>query len=141
MPTIVLVSHSSQFVYLCTNKRRLISSSRFVPFRSVPLGVPFISFRRVSLFHLSFDLFMIPELIFFFQEQRVPLQINLLQPLLRVHGEEISGDGRFVTSYFLMATPLMHGWQSPRHFPVHLLTRASRFESARTFARESPAVA
>src|SRR6267142_129404 len=39
-----------------------------------------------------------------------------------------------------MTTPLMHGCQSPRRYPVRLLTRASRFESARTFARESPAV-
>lgn len=82
--------------------------SRFVPFRSVPLGVLF-SFHCVLFFiPCPVPLLNDTKVNDLFQIERVSLQIHLLRPLLCVYREEVSGDGRFGTSYFLMTTPLTH---------------------------------
>src|ERR1700730_4016020 len=53
---------------------------------------------------------MTAKLIFRSQIECVPLQVHILHSVLCVHRKEIPGDGRFAVYYFLMATPLMHGF-------------------------------
>ena len=69
------------------------------------------------------------------------LQVHLLKSFLCIHRKEISGDGRSATPLITSHRPcrlcVAFHHKSRRRFPVHLLTKVSRFESARTFDRES----